>query len=344
MAGNFQSTNIIALFAIGPLVVAEISADRLGGAASSIVSWLDMRLLFPSLLLLCAVGAVAQQAQTKPASPSHRVKHQQPDSNQAKAGNVAPSPDTGNGQVVIFVEQKSSEQNDERAKQSGYWDKVISPEVLPIWIASLLAIIGTVVAVCTLKAIEREAREIQEVAKAATRNADALMLGDRAWVLIRKTLTQDDIQDPYLPTLEQMALDERLPHCIFYLKNYGKTPAKIIAWRYELQIGENARRLPDTSIFEMKGLHIFTPDMIPQSESIAQQAQFKALSGVEVFDDVAQGKKFLWLCGFVRYVDTFERGPKSEHETRFCYLWETRLTSPEPAWIRAGLREYTDAT
>jgi len=245
---------------------------------------------------------------------------------------------------TTFILQESPQPNDEREKQSSYWNKIASPEILPIWIASLIAIVGTGVAVGTLIAIRDEATKIKEVANAATRNAEALMLGDRAWLLMKKTLTQDVVQDPELLAPEEVSARGQIPHCIFTIKNYGKTPARMIAWRYELQVGNGASTIPDLSIFDMSKLPIYTPDMVPQSASIAQQAEFRIAPSPQDFLDIGNGTKFLWLCGTIWYEDTFERGQASKHETVFCYLWETRTTSPKPAWIPAGPREYTRAT
>jgi hypothetical protein len=195
----------------------------------------------------------------------------------------------------------------------------------------------------TLLAIKHEAKIAKDIAAAAAKNAAALMLGDRAWVLIQKTTSRDRIQSPYLPTAEQMMSDNRLPHCIFYLKNYGKTPAKMIAWKYELQIGDSPNAPPDITVYNMtNNMPVFTPDMLPQASSIAQQVSFRTWSGPQEFVDVHERRKFLWLCGTVQYFDTFERGEGSEHETVFCYLWELRMNVP--GWISAGPREYHKAT
>ena len=302
-----------------------------------------MRSLFALLLVLCAV-VIAQESQTKPASPSHRVKHQEPSNgDKDHSGNHVP-PSAGITNTTTFVLQESPKQNDERGKQPRYWDKVISPEILPIWIASLVAIVGTIVAVCTLLAIKREAIEIQDVAKAATKNADALMLSDRAWLLMERTLTQDQVKDPALLTVEEMASSQQSSHCIFTLKNYGKTPGKMIAWKYELQVGSNPGTIPDTSVYDMSNLPVLTHDIIPQGASVAQQAEFRILPTNQTIADIQNGIQFLWLCGFVKYVDTFERGNESQHETVFCYFWEVRMSTPKPFWRPFGTAEYNKAS
>ncbi len=203
---------------------------------------------------------------------------------------------------------------------------------------------AVIVGVITARAIWRQMKANEVSARAAKDSADALMRGDRAWVLIKRTVTQDRIEDPYLPTVVQMMTDKRIPNCVFYLKNYGKTPAKMIAWKYELQIGDNPGTLPDATVYDMRNPPVFTPDMIPQGASFAQRADFKILPREQEFIDIKDRNKFLWLCGTVKYVDTFERGKGSEHETVFCYVWETRMTTPKPFWRLAGLPEYIRAT
>ncbi|MGA7089854.1 MAG: hypothetical protein WBX12_04150, partial [Candidatus Acidiferrales bacterium] len=60
--------------------------------------------------------------------------------------------------------------------------------------------------------------------------------------------------------------------------------------------------------------------------------------------------KFLWLCGFCRYMDTFNRKDSAVYESRFCYRWISDAASYEDRdihinfWIMAGPREYNRAT
>jgi hypothetical protein len=305
-----------------------------------------MRVLFAPLLILCAIGVIAQQSQSTPASPSHRVKQQEPaNGHDEKTGSHAsPSNDPTGNSNTTFILQETPEQNNERGKQSSYWDKVISPDIFPIWIASLIAIVGAGIAIGTLIAIRDEATKIKEVANAATRNAEALMLGDRAWLLMKKTLTQDVIDDPVLLTVEEMAVRQQSSHCLFTLRNYGKTPGRMIGWRYELQIGNSPSIAPNPDIYEMSKLPIFTPDMVPQGASVAQQAEFKVPPSAQDFLDIASGIKFLWLCGTIWYEDIFGRGMASIHETVFCYRWETRMSTPKFFWTLAGPPEHNKAT
>lgn len=57
------------------------------------------------------------------------------------------------------------------------------------------------------------------------------------------------------------------------------------------------------------------------------------------------GKNFLWLAGYLKYTDTFERRDAPIYEMRFCYRWIPRsYLVPEPLWWRDGPPEYNAAT
>ena len=297
-----------------------------------------MRSLFALLLILCAV-VIAQEPQTKPASPSHGVKHQEP-SNDDKddSGNHVP-PSAGITHTTTFVLQESPQQNDERRKQPSYWGKVISPEILPIWIASLIAIIGTFVAVCTLFAIKREAIEIQDVAKAAAKNADAthktveaLMMGQRAWVIV----TIGDIP-PFTPepnTLEILWVKPTFINC-------GKTPARITRIRAREHQVSKVDELPEEPIYEGTGIIVAKFDgnaFLPPNANV--QPVNVGISGSD-FVPIRQGKSVLYLYGFVDYLDVYDR----QRTTRFCFIYHVPggfNPSPE-AFYLGGPARYNEA-
>ena len=155
----------------------------------------------------------------------------------------------------------------------------------------------------------------KETAKATATNADvakqtanAIMRRERAWVLIERepATTQDRIQEPYLPTAEQMMAEQHMPHCIFFFRNEGRTAARIITSRAELQISANPNVLPDASIYDTSETFKF-PDILPPSQSSAEEATFRNLAGIEDLIAVNKHTEFLWLCGIIKYVDIFEQ-------------------------------------
>jgi hypothetical protein len=185
-----------------------------------------------------------------------------------------------------------------------------------------------------------QARTAKAQAKAAQLSAQAIMDSERPWLLIEKTATRDRIQDPDLLRAQQMAMQNRLPNCVFYLRNYGKTVAKMTSWEYALQIGDIPTVPPDKSIYDFRTNQTFIPDVLPQGRSVGQYATFKTIPPDSEFDAVDAGTKFLWLCGAIRYLSA----SGTEYRTKFCYLWERRMTTPKPFWRVAGPKEYTEAT
>jgi hypothetical protein len=226
---------------------------------------------------------------------------------------------------------------------------------------TVVGIVGTCLALQTLRAIQTEvraavaalkhsstlARAAQKVAEGvlvnaniAKEHADAVTRSERAWLLIR----EDKIRDPHLATPEVSA--KQFAHCIFALKNSGKTPALVVSEKYEMQVSNNWDPPPQPE--RIYGLAIDparSPYVIPQDETVGRQAPL--ISGFITQDQLAlinEKKNLLWLCGFIRYRDVFDSGKAELHETRFCYVWETRTTAPVPYWHAAGPDEYNTQT
>ena len=317
-----------------------------------------MRFLSVSLLILCALSATAQQPQQKAASPPQRASQSGP-----AVQHTAPAKSKPPAQTAPADGSKTETPpaaTDPVRPTLNYWDQVESPEVLPKWILMAVGVLGTLAAVFTLWSISRHMKgareEIQKAvdsaatvaeaargsSQAAARTADALLLADRAWLLV----PEDKIQDPYIVSVE--STNEQLSHCVFCFKNFGKTPAYVFSEYFEIQIGDNwgAPPQPDR-IYGLAVDPARTPYMIPQDEITPREAPliwgFVSKTEIDRISEKRNGT--LWLCGFVRYRDVFDTDQnREEHETRFCYLWETHLNTPKCFWRRAGPAEYNRAT
>jgi hypothetical protein len=177
-------------------------------------------------------------------------------------------------------------------------------------------------------------------ANAAKTSADALIRGQRAWLLI------DNVEQPVLvpaPAPGDLQQPKLLCSC-FSFKNMGKTPARLVAWKSELQIGGSSDK-PDTETGFDIGSQVFCSSMIPQGEVMPEPEEARLsspITALELKDIIVQKTRFLWLCGVLKYEDVFRRGVV--HETRFCYLYETRLNTNIPLWRIAGPKEYNEAT
>jgi len=299
-----------------------------------IVVAFDMRFVL-ALLLLPAFNATAQQAQPAQ-SPSHRVEHQE-NSNSDKdnaGGVVQPLADEGRGNVVSLVEKNCSEQNDERGKKPSYWDKVISPEVLPIWIASIVAIIGIVVAVCTLKAIRDEAKEIRSVAEAARDNAAAQINAERPWVSASIRKTVKSIRQPNKTAFEDAS------YFHFVLTNHGRTPAEIYAMDGEPKLTDQGidgglSHEPDYSPNILKHVKLLAPNEEWMVEDVNLQTWHYSDSDKE---GIRTDHLHVIFVGVVLYRDQFKRDV--QRETRFCYTYMQGLGDYRPS----GPPQYTKYT
>lgn len=214
-------------------------------------------------------------------------------------------------------------------------EKLLSPLVTN-WPLVAVAIWGVLVARGTLKILVRQTAHLQE-------SVGAVIAENRPWLLIPSGQAGNKIQDPFLVPVEEN-MGERMAHCIFFTKNFGKTPGRIFASKAEMQIGDSPMEPPDPGVYEMKdAAHSLIT--FPPGEEVASEALLAPLAFIKEVDrdKILKHGKFLWLCGFLKYRDTFEREKAPEHETRFCYLYETRFNSP-PFWRLAGPSVYNRAT
>ena len=163
-----------------------------------------MRLLLPSVLLLCAIGAIAWQTPPQQTSPPPR--------NGAK-------------------QQQGSQEESQCILKTAF-----APETWANWALFFAAVGAGIIALKTLKAIQRESDEIKGIAvaagdnakvakdgadaakknaAAATQNAQAVIDSERAWVVAET------------PKISEIASGR--PVRIFWaIKNGGKTPARVI--------------------------------------------------------------------------------------------------------------------
>jgi len=226
------------------------------------------------------------------------------------------------------------------AKQSGWREKLISP-VVSNWPLIAVAIWGILVARSTLHAIKWQAEETANATKAMRDSLEVTVAENRPWLLPHLQEGKDRIQEPYLKPVGSVPQAElRFSHCVFFFKNYGQTPAKALMLRAELRIGDNPTEPPSSDIYDVTEVK-FNPFIFPQGEAVPHSAQLTpdAFITDRELDDITNGIRFLWLQGIVRYRHTIETETLSDapdFETKFCYVWETRLNTPKPIWRLAG--------
>jgi len=201
------------------------------------------------------------------------------------------------------------------------------------WSNWALVLVGIITCWAIWKQANYTALAAEMGAKSAKRNTEVLIASERAWVLV------DHIQPPYLQPIELTPTNEqRFAHCIFFLKNFGKAPATIVASHFELQVTDSRTGPPNVTFYDvLPGTPQQIPYIIPPgSEPMPHEADLtpEGFMRVTLRDEIiTQKSKFLWLFGIVRYFD-FKEAEK--RETRFCFMYETWLNTPEPFWKPAG--------
>ncbi len=108
-------------------------------------------------------------------------------------------------------------------------------------------------------------------------------------------------------------------------------------------LGQTRETPPDERSYDF-GEERFNPQMIPQGKEMKLQALLPAmfLSDQQHFEVLQQKAAYLWVCGRVRYQDTYG---EETHETSFCFLYETIMNRRfEPYWTPAGADNLNTAT
>jgi hypothetical protein len=153
---------------------------------------------------------------------------------------------------------------------------------------------------------------------------------ERGWMLIDR-----------VDSFHTQFQNRRYDSTIFYLKNFGKTPAKLMNLRYELQIGDSVDRPPEAAIFNEETDRL-DGRMLPPGKEIPINVRPKdwLISG-EDKAAIESGRKFIWLCGYIRYFDVYGGGP---YRTNFCETYMPKPMTGEPRFAAAGPDEYNQAT
>jgi hypothetical protein len=204
-----------------------------------------------------------------------------------------------------------------------------------------------------------QAQATKDAADAAQKSAQALMDGERAWLLV------EDIQlpnDPISPTIDTSISGRlHLPGLLlvdvqpasFLIKNYGKTPGIIFDIDARLEVGTDRSKPPSPDIYDPNPhkwvVALWMNQPIIKIEYIVPQNQFKVDKcnpfGFHIWSDdkitrIRNDADFLWAYGIVRYRDVYDR----KHETRFCYRYVVPPEEAVPHFCLRGPEEFNKCT
>jgi hypothetical protein len=187
-------------------------------------------------------------------------------------------------------------------------------------------------------AAETAATAATKASQAALMNAQAVIKAERAWVCL------DNIAPPSLTPYDAVSSNQmRRSYCIVRMKNFGNTPARVISVRMEMMLGIGSTPPPIAAFFAAPDTS--TWDILPGDFPSNYEADLtNGFINSQELAEVNRSDKMLWVCGSIKYHDVFETAPENQHETRFCYLRETRTNAPAPYWTPAGPAEYNRST
>jgi hypothetical protein len=177
---------------------------------------------------------------------------------------------------------------------------------------------GVIVAVLTLKDIQKQTRAAVRISVSAKRNTDALINSQRAWIVLRP-------DEKFHPAAGVFKLDWKIV-------NNGKSIARLIeanvlTAKPDITFTFPPYSYPSASI----QLHRIT---LPPESPFDIWCHLLGPNGMEAadVDDIINRGRDLVAYGYVKYEDAFGK----EHESRFCYYYavpfgefRVSLTAPE---------------
>jgi len=175
-------------------------------------------------------------------------------------------------------------------------------------------------------------------ARAAKLGAEAIMLSERAWLLLHgeKIGMPMFIADSTDSTISTASCDIAFENC-------GKTPAEAILWVVELTISDSHIEPPSLEIYTTKVTDKrYGQTPFPIGPGRLGWARATGFISPADRDAYFAGKKFLWLCGVARYCDVFKRKTHflgnrlEEHETRICLVYHKFTKAPGGSWALGG--------
>lgn len=188
---------------------------------------------------------------------------------------------------------------------------------LPEWV---LVIVGII----TAAFIGWQSWETRKAAQATLLNAQALIASERAWLLTERIA---------MPASFETGAVQKSASAIHNLRNYGRTPAIVLAERSELQYGTMDGLLtnqpPDPTVFSLDGSGYQRYYSVPTNGDCPTNPVLKTEGSADAM--------IPWVCGRIRYRDVLREDVT--HETWYCLVRDPRMGG-----FRPGPREYNRIT
>lgn len=180
--------------------------------------------------------------------------------------------------------------------------------------------------------MRRNVAVVRRIARAANKNADALIDAERAWIIASPAQNAPEIgfiPPPNHPP-ELDGADTSNYFSVAF-KNTGKTPAKLTDSAVMYRLFNNLNEIPPEPNYGPRGTLGDIPLSTGDSLGAFAFLQPNTILTYDVAQAVFRQGAFLLAYGIVSYRDVFER----EHETRFGYIYHfPQGGDPTPAGFR----------
>jgi hypothetical protein len=209
----------------------------------------------------------------------------------------------------------------------------------PEWVLVIVGAITAFVIGWQSWEARKAAEASREAANAALHQANHMVTSERAWLVLER------IDMPHLVPLEETPhTQQRFAHCIFWIKNYGITPARVLAVWSEIRINRSIQEPPGSAPEYSRTSPIEETYVFPPSKEQPYEARLMPNGIIRRAerDAIRYGSEFLWLRGCIKYCDVLSPDISKQHETWFCYRYETRTNNPTPFW-QPGPTKYNKA-
>lgn len=210
--------------------------------------------------------------------------------------------------------------------------------------------------------MEKAAEATKIAADASMKSAQALMDGERAWLLVEKMGIADDPISAAIHAsgsgpvvIKDVWLD--IPGATFAVRNYGSTPGIITFIEARVELGASRDEPPNpeqvfvpgtfsvaavASMLAKKKANLIEEHIVPQKGERIELARLSSVFHLmpEQLTRIKNDADFLWAYGVVRYQDVYDR----QHETRFCYRYIVPPEEPLCHFCLRGPEQFNKAT
>jgi hypothetical protein len=268
-------------------------------------------------------------------------------SEQPRLPTVAPSTEQGNGPTPKDTSSEHTS-NDDQASIN-----ITNPTPVPVawgwkewtaWGANLTLVLvgmgGIVVAVCTLRKIERQTKAAEDATKVAKENMAALINKERARLRVNLPRNDLDFLKPgYTPKEKpELAPYRGETHPIeISVFNRGATTARDVKGSFSIEIYP-------VSIEDSPGpketLKVDIGDLAPSTEPFKQSVALYGGIHQKDLDAIHKQRAVLRVSGEITYTDAFEA--QKTRSTEFSFEWKSDAEWHESRSIRAVSADSSD--